>query len=53
MLAHRSQCRESADPRADVAWVIDRMRGYGRTLGCEFAEGFKRIVIETVSDDPA
>ncbi|RMI31861.1 PIG-L deacetylase family protein [Nocardia stercoris] len=53
VLAHRSQFRESADPRADVAWVTERMRGYGRTLGCEFAEGFKRIVIEPVSDDPA
>jgi LmbE family N-acetylglucosaminyl deacetylase len=44
LMEHRSQFLGSPDPRADVQWVVDRMRGYGKTLGCEYAEGFKRIM---------
>jgi LmbE family N-acetylglucosaminyl deacetylase len=43
ILAHRSQFRGSADPRADVQWAVDRMRGNGALIGSEFAEAYKRI----------
>jgi LmbE family N-acetylglucosaminyl deacetylase len=43
ILAHRSQFRSSQDPTADVQWVVDRMRGNGKILGCEYAEAYKRI----------
>ncbi|MCU1647709.1 MAG: hypothetical protein JWN03_7984 [Nocardia sp.] len=49
ILAHRSQFRGSPDPRADVRWVIDRMRGYGKRLGCEYAEAYKRIITDVVA----
>jgi LmbE family N-acetylglucosaminyl deacetylase len=45
ILMHRSQFRDAADPMAAIAWVRERMHQYGRELGCEFAEGFKRIQI--------
>ncbi|MBO4163275.1 PIG-L deacetylase family protein [Micromonospora antibiotica] len=46
ILAHRSQFRSSPDPRADVQWVVDRMRGNGTAIGCEYAEAYKRIVTD-------
>jgi LmbE family N-acetylglucosaminyl deacetylase len=46
ILLHESQFRASADPRADIAWAIDRMRGFGERAGCAFAEGFTRIVAD-------
>jgi LmbE family N-acetylglucosaminyl deacetylase len=44
ILCHRSQFAASADPRADLAWVTDRMRTNGTAAGCAHAEAFKRIV---------
>ncbi|MEU8848992.1 PIG-L deacetylase family protein [Streptomyces sp. NPDC048564] len=44
ILCHRSQFAASADPAADVAWVVDRMRSNGTAAGCTHAEAFKRIV---------
>lgn len=49
ILAHHSQFRDSANPRADVQWVVDRMRGYGTLLGCEYAEAYKRIVTDAAA----
>lgn len=49
ILAHRSQFRASRDPRADIGWVIERMRGNGGRLGCEFAEAYKRIITDVVA----
>ena len=46
ILTHRSQFLGSADPAADVQWVVDRMRGNGAVLGCEFAEAYKRIPMD-------
>ena len=46
ILAHRSQFLASPDPRADVQWVVDRMRSNGALLGCEYAEAYKRIVTD-------
>ncbi|MGL5857550.1 MAG: PIG-L deacetylase family protein [Angustibacter sp.] len=46
ILTHRSQFRSSADPRADVQWVVDRMRGNGALIGREYAEAYKRIVTD-------
>jgi len=46
LLAHRSQFRGSADPRADLQWVVDRMRGNGAAIGSEFAEAFKRVLTD-------
>jgi LmbE family N-acetylglucosaminyl deacetylase len=46
ILAHRSQFRGSQDPLADVQWVIERMRGNGAVIGCEYAEAFKRIITD-------
>jgi LmbE family N-acetylglucosaminyl deacetylase len=44
ILAHRSQFASAADPRTDIQWVTDRMRGNGARLGRHLAEAFKRIV---------
>ncbi|WP_285564566.1 MULTISPECIES: PIG-L deacetylase family protein [unclassified Streptomyces] len=46
VLTHRSQFRTSKDPRADVQWVTDRMRGNGASAGCAHADAFKRIVTD-------
>ncbi|OJF14369.1 hypothetical protein BG844_10075 [Couchioplanes caeruleus subsp. caeruleus] len=46
ILRHRSQFLGSADPRADVQWVVDRMRGNGTILGCGYAEAYKRIITD-------
>jgi LmbE family N-acetylglucosaminyl deacetylase len=46
ILAHRSQFHGSQDPIADIRWVIDRMRGNGTVLGCEYAEAYKRIITD-------
>ncbi|MEV5593651.1 PIG-L deacetylase family protein [Streptomyces sp. NPDC052496] len=49
LMCHASQFRTSVDPRADVAWVVERMRGFGDRAGCGYAEGFKRIVTDTAT----
>lgn len=46
ILAHRSQFLGSADPRADIRWVIERMRGNGAARGLEYAEAYKRIITD-------
>ncbi|MER5770846.1 PIG-L deacetylase family protein [Streptomyces sp. NPDC001985] len=49
ILCHASQFRDSADPRADIAWVFQRMRAFGERAGCAHAEGFKRIVADATA----
>ncbi|MEU0544247.1 PIG-L deacetylase family protein [Nocardia sp. NPDC005978] len=49
ILEHRSQFRTSADPRADIAWVRERMRGNGPLLGREYAEAYRRIVTDVIA----
>lgn len=49
ILTHRSQFRGSPDPRADVQWVVDRMRGNGKVIGCEYAESYKRIITDAAA----
>jgi LmbE family N-acetylglucosaminyl deacetylase len=44
ILCHRSQFAGSADPVADLGWVMDRLRNNGLAAGCAHAESFKRIV---------
>ncbi|MFJ3303911.1 PIG-L deacetylase family protein [Streptomyces sp. NPDC086549] len=44
ILCHRSQFAASADPTADLRWVVDRMRNNGTAADCAYAEAFKRIV---------
>lgn len=46
ILTHRSQFRGSADPRADIQWAVDRMRGNGALLGVTYAEAYKRIITD-------
>ncbi|MEV6595772.1 PIG-L deacetylase family protein [Actinoplanes sp. NPDC051346] len=49
ILTHRSQFLGSSDPRADVQWVVDRMRGNGKALGCDYAEAYKRIITDAAA----
>lgn len=46
ILRHGSQFRTSLDPQADIAWTVERMRGFGKQAGCAFAEGFTRIIAD-------
>ncbi|MCV7225269.1 PIG-L deacetylase family protein [Mycolicibacterium komossense] len=46
ILAHRSQFGGAGDPRSEIQWVVDRMTAYGAQLGCSYAEGLKRIVVD-------
>ncbi|GIJ28753.1 GlcNAc-PI de-N-acetylase [Micromonospora qiuiae] len=49
ILAHRSQFRGSQDPAADIQWVMERMRGNGPVIGCEYAEAYKRIITDAAA----
>lgn len=43
ILHHRSQFATQSDPEGSLRWVLDRMRGSGEHIGCEYAEAFVRV----------
>jgi LmbE family N-acetylglucosaminyl deacetylase len=49
ILAHGSQFSHSANPRADIAWVVERMQNNGAAVGCAYAESYKRIVTDAAA----
>ncbi|BDB41218.1 PIG-L deacetylase family protein [Mycobacterium kiyosense] len=47
ILKHRSQFVGAGDPRAEISWVVERMRNNGRGISVDYAESFKRIVTDS------